>query len=162
PLRCETPVRPRTRASCDPATGASCVAAPARRALPPLRVVRLCRFGRRIPTIRHDAPPRRSRMGAVSEKPPPPGPNTVTGTTEREAGMTRGDEEGFSAQEKKAIKERAAELRKRENGDAEVRKVIAAMTPEEQDMALRIHERILEAVPELQPKLRYGQPAYYL
>lgn len=76
--------------------------------------------------------------------------------------MAKGDEQGFSAQEKKAIKERAAELRKRENGDAEVRKVIAAMTPEEQDMALRIHERILEAVPELQPKLRYGQPAYYL
>ncbi len=72
------------------------------------------------------------------------------------------DDTGLSAAEKKAIKERAAELRKRENGDAEARKVMEAMTPEERDMALRIHEGILERFPSLQPKLRYGQPAYYL
>ncbi len=72
------------------------------------------------------------------------------------------DDGGLSAAEKKAIKERAAELRKRENGDAEARKVMEAMTPEERDMALRIHEAILERYPTLQPKLRYGQPAYYL
>lgn len=72
------------------------------------------------------------------------------------------DDAGLSAAEKKAIKERAAELRKRENGDAEARKVMEAMTPEERDMALRIHEAILERYPALQPKLRYGQPAYYL
>jgi len=71
-------------------------------------------------------------------------------------------DQGFSAEEKKAIKQRAAELKKRENGDAEVRKVITAMTRDEQDMALRIHEGILEQFPQLQPKLRYGQPAYYL
>lgn len=60
------------------------------------------------------------------------------------------------------MKVRAAELRKRENGDADVRKVIAAMTPDEQEIALRIHDTILEQVPQLQPKTRYGQPAYYL
>ena len=76
--------------------------------------------------------------------------------------MTKDDQQGFSPEEKKAIKERAAELKKRENGDAEVRKVVTAMTPAEQDMALRLHESILEQVPRLQPKLRYGQPAYYL
>ncbi len=75
--------------------------------------------------------------------------------------MAKDTEQQFSAEEKKAIRERAAELRKRENGDAEVRKVIQAMTPAEQDMALRIHEGILERFPQLQPKLRYGQPAYY-
>lgn len=72
------------------------------------------------------------------------------------------DDSGLSAAEKKAIKERAAELRKRENGDAEARKVMEAMTPQERDMALRIHEGILEKYPAMQPKLRYGQPAYYL
>ena len=76
--------------------------------------------------------------------------------------MAETKEQGFSAEEKKAIKQRAAELKKRENGDAEVRKVITAMTKDEQDMALRIHEGILERFPQLQPKLRYGQPAYYL
>jgi uncharacterized protein YdhG (YjbR/CyaY superfamily) len=69
---------------------------------------------------------------------------------------------GLSAAEKKAIKERAAETRKRQNGDAEARKVMEAMTPEERDMALRLHDAILERFPRLQPKLRYGQPAYYL
>ncbi|BDI21358.1 DUF1801 domain-containing protein [Herbiconiux sp. L3-i23] len=68
----------------------------------------------------------------------------------------------FSADERKAMRVRAAELKKRENGDAEVRKIIDAMTPDEQHIALRIHEAILEQVPQLQPKLRYGQPAYYL
>ncbi|GAB3409649.1 hypothetical protein GCM10027515_28710 [Schumannella luteola] len=70
--------------------------------------------------------------------------------------------ETFSADERKAMKTRAAELKKRENGDAEVRKIIDVMTDEEQAIALRIHEAILEQVPQLQPKLRYGQPAYYL
>lgn len=70
--------------------------------------------------------------------------------------------ETFSADERKAMKTRAAELKKRENGDAEVRKIIGAMTTEEQQIALRLHDAILEQVPQLQPKLRYGQPAYYL
>ncbi|WP_053387043.1 DUF1801 domain-containing protein [Leucobacter japonicus] len=70
--------------------------------------------------------------------------------------------ETLSAEERKAIRTRAAELKKRENGDAEVRKIIEAMTPDEQNIALRLHEAILEEVPRLQPKLRYGQPAYYL
>lgn len=72
------------------------------------------------------------------------------------------DTETLSAEERKALKTRAAELKKRENGDAEVRKIIAAMTPDEQVIALRLHEAILEKVPHLLPKLRYGQPAYYL
>ena len=76
--------------------------------------------------------------------------------------MPTDPQERFSADERKAMKIRAAELKKRENGDAEVRKIIEVMTPDEQEIALRIHEAILDQLPQLQPKLRYGQPAYYL
>ncbi|WJY00319.1 DUF1801 domain-containing protein [Curtobacterium sp. 458] len=69
--------------------------------------------------------------------------------------------DALSAEERKAIRVRAAELKKREDGDAAVRAIIGDMTPGEQEIALRIHDAILERVPQLQPKPRYGQPAYY-
>jgi uncharacterized protein YdhG (YjbR/CyaY superfamily) len=81
--------------------------------------------------------------------------------------------DGFTADEKAAMKERAAELRaeaKREKGAAkaaaELTDVLDAIAklPEDADraLALRLHEVILEAAPQLAPRTWYGMPAYAL
>ena len=75
--------------------------------------------------------------------------------------------EGFTAQERAAMKARAAELR------AEGRKgakkadelqacldAIAAMTPEDRALAERVHATITATAPGLSPKTWYGMPAY--
>ncbi|TDE57730.1 DUF1801 domain-containing protein [Nonomuraea mesophila] len=76
---------------------------------------------------------------------------------------------GFSEEERAAIKERAAELKKeasRGHGSkaaAEERDVlskIAEMEPSDRAMAERIHAIVTANAPELSPKLYYGQPAY--
>lgn len=75
--------------------------------------------------------------------------------------------EGFSAAEKSAMKERAAETRKRrgkttpEQDLAEVLEKIAAMADDDREIVGRLHEIITTAAPELAPKTWYGMPAYY-
>jgi len=74
---------------------------------------------------------------------------------------------GFSAQERAAMKARAAELR------AEGRKgakkadqlqaaldAIANMAPEDRALAERVHAAVTAAAPQLSPKTWYGMPAY--
>lgn len=77
--------------------------------------------------------------------------------------------DGFSEQERTAMKERAAELKKeakRGRGDkaaAEARDVlskIAEMAPADRAVAERLHAIVTANAPELAPKLWYGQPAY--
>ena len=78
--------------------------------------------------------------------------------------------EGFSAEERAAIKERAAELRaeKRRGRDADkkaedesaVLAAIAEMTDSDRGLAERLHAVITTAAPDLSPKLWYGMPAY--
>jgi hypothetical protein len=48
---------------------------------------------------------------------------------------------------------------KKADDDAAVREKIAAMNPFEK-IAVRMHEVITEAAPELQPRLWYGMPGY--
>lgn len=74
---------------------------------------------------------------------------------------------GFSAQERAAMKERAAELRKETKrgaeaaaAAAEVSAKIEAMAEPDRTVAARIHEIVTEVAPDLAPKLWYGQPAY--
>jgi uncharacterized protein YdhG (YjbR/CyaY superfamily) len=79
-------------------------------------------------------------------------------------------EDGFSAQERAAIKARAAELRaeaKRARGaemaaaDAvDVLAKIAEMPDGDREMAERVHAMVTTVAPELAPKLYYGQPGY--
>ncbi|MHB1455170.1 MAG: iron chaperone [Saccharofermentanales bacterium] len=73
----------------------------------------------------------------------------------------------FSDFEKAAMKQRAKELKaetktsnKREQGEAAVQEVIAAMPESDRDIAERIHRIVTEAAPELWPKTWYGMPAY--
>lgn len=76
---------------------------------------------------------------------------------------------GFSEQERAAMRERAAELRKeakRARGgrkaaeELDVLAKIAEMADADRAVAERIHAIVTETAPELSPKLWYGQPAY--
>lgn len=86
--------------------------------------------------------------------------------------MTRktDDAAGFSAQEKAAMKERAAELKaearraksaqKAAAEEAELLAKIAQMPDADRQLAERVHEIVTEVAPDLSPKLYYGQPGY--
>ncbi|GAA3763315.1 iron chaperone [Micromonospora maritima] len=75
--------------------------------------------------------------------------------------------EGFSAEERAAMKERAAELRA--EGKKGAKKAdelqalldrIAQMAPDDRELAERVHVTISANAPELSPKTWYGMPAY--
>jgi uncharacterized protein YdhG (YjbR/CyaY superfamily) len=75
--------------------------------------------------------------------------------------------DGFSAEERAAMKERAAELRaegkkgaKKADGLQAVLDRIAEMAPEDRVLAERVHLAVTTAAPELLPKTWYGMPAY--
>lgn len=77
---------------------------------------------------------------------------------------------GFSAQERAAMKERAAELRaeaKRSKSaqkaaaeEAELLAKIEQMPDGDRQMAQRVHTIVTTVAPALAPKLYYGQPGY--
>ncbi|MGN9777531.1 iron chaperone [Micromonospora sp. H33] len=77
------------------------------------------------------------------------------------------ESDGFSAEERAAMKERAAELRaegkkgaKKADGLQAVLDRIAQMAPEDRALAERVHVTVTDAAPELSPKTWYGMPAY--
>jgi uncharacterized protein YdhG (YjbR/CyaY superfamily) len=78
-----------------------------------------------------------------------------------------GSSEGFSAEERAAMKERAAELRaegkkgaKQADGLQAVLDAIAKMAPDDRALAERVHVTVTAAAPGLLPKTWYGMPAY--
>jgi len=75
--------------------------------------------------------------------------------------------EGFSAEEKAAMRERAKELKaearvskNRGEGEKAVMAAITAMLEPDRSMAKRIHEIVTANAPDLMPKTWYGMPAY--
>ena len=75
--------------------------------------------------------------------------------------------DGFSAEERAAMKERAAELRsagrtgaKKADGLQAVLDRIAGMSPPDRMLAERVHMTVTTAAPSLVPKTWYGMPAY--
>ncbi len=76
--------------------------------------------------------------------------------------------EGFTAEEKAAMKARAQELKavakaskNRAEGEKALLAAVAAMKdPTDRSMGKRIHELVTAAAPELMPKTWYGMPAY--
>jgi uncharacterized protein YdhG (YjbR/CyaY superfamily) len=77
------------------------------------------------------------------------------------------DSGGFSADERAAMKERAAELRaegkkgaKKADGLQATLDAIEKMAPEDRALAERVHVTVTSAAPELSPKTWYGMPAY--
>ena len=74
---------------------------------------------------------------------------------------------GFSADERAAMKARAAELRaegrkgaKKADGLQAALDAIAAMDPDDRAIAERVHVTMTTVAPELSPKTWYGMPAY--
>jgi uncharacterized protein YdhG (YjbR/CyaY superfamily) len=87
-------------------------------------------------------------------------------SAKRTAGKTR---EGFTDEERGAMKERAKELKAsarrgsragKEDGESEVLAKIAEMTEPDRGMAERIHAVVKASAPDLSPKTWYGMPAY--
>jgi len=68
--------------------------------------------------------------------------------------------DGFTAEEKAAMRARARELKAAEDGETAVRESLAAMSPEDRAVGERLHEIILETAPGLTPRTWYGMPAY--
>jgi uncharacterized protein YdhG (YjbR/CyaY superfamily) len=75
--------------------------------------------------------------------------------------------DGFSAEERAAMKERAAELRaegkkgaKKADGLQQLLDAIEKMAPEDRALAERVHVTVTKAAPDLAPKTWYGMPAY--
>jgi uncharacterized protein YdhG (YjbR/CyaY superfamily) len=71
--------------------------------------------------------------------------------------------EGFTAEEKAAMKARAQELKaaaKKADGESAVLAKIAEMSEPDRAMAKRLHAIIKTSAPALSPKTWYGMPAY--
>jgi uncharacterized protein YdhG (YjbR/CyaY superfamily) len=80
---------------------------------------------------------------------------------------TKTESDGFSAEERAAMKERAAELRaegkkgaKKADGLQAVLDAIEKMEGDDRVLAERVHVAVTENAPELMPKTWYGMPAY--
>jgi uncharacterized protein YdhG (YjbR/CyaY superfamily) len=79
----------------------------------------------------------------------------------------KNESDGFSTEERAAMKERAAELRaegkngpKKADGLQAVLDRIAEMAPEDRALAERVYVTVTATAPELSPKTWYGMPAY--
>ena len=92
--------------------------------------------------------------------------------TQKSAGSSAATEkkyDGFTDEERGAMKERAKELKadarrgprgKKADEESAVLAKIAEMTESDRAMAERLHAVIKASAPELSPKLWYGMPAY--
>jgi uncharacterized protein YdhG (YjbR/CyaY superfamily) len=77
--------------------------------------------------------------------------------------MSAKKSEGFTAEERAAMRERARELKaeaQRADGDRAVLAKIAEMQEPDRAMAERLHEIVKASAPALSPKTWYGMPAY--
>jgi len=71
--------------------------------------------------------------------------------------------DGFTVEERKAMRERAKELKLQGNKEAaekDLLEKIAEMPAPDKSMATKIHQLVKKHAPELDPKTWYGMPAY--
>jgi uncharacterized protein YdhG (YjbR/CyaY superfamily) len=94
-------------------------------------------------------------------------PRDDEGEHEMPAKTARSGSDGFTAEERAAMKERAAELRaegkkgaRKADGLQAVLDAIAKMAPEDRALAERVHVAVTATAPDLLPKTWYGMPAY--
>jgi uncharacterized protein YdhG (YjbR/CyaY superfamily) len=87
-------------------------------------------------------------------------------TPKSEPRASKKESEGFTAEERAAMKERAQELKAssrkgaRADGESDVLAKIAEMPEPDRSLAQRVHELVREHAPDLAPKTWYGMPAY--
>ena len=83
--------------------------------------------------------------------------------TQKSAKSTDTKFEGFTDDERAAMKERAQELKaeaRKADGENAVLEKIAEMPEPDRAMAERLHEIVKASAPALSPKTWYGMPAY--
>jgi uncharacterized protein YdhG (YjbR/CyaY superfamily) len=89
---------------------------------------------------------------------------TTTKSTAKKTTTTAKSYDGFTDDERAAMKERARELKaasgKAEAEAAVLEKIAEIADPGDRAMAERIHAIVKESAPELAPKTWYGMPAY--
>jgi uncharacterized protein YdhG (YjbR/CyaY superfamily) len=71
--------------------------------------------------------------------------------------------QGFTAEERAAMRERARELKasaSKEDAERDVLAKIAEMTGSDRAMAKRVHAIVTASAPSLEPRTWYGMPAY--
>ena len=85
---------------------------------------------------------------------------STTAKGKQKSAKSTDKKEGFTAEEKAAMRARARELKDKTDGESAVRAAIAAMSPQDRAIAKRLHELIKATAPELSPKTWYGMPAY--
>jgi uncharacterized protein YdhG (YjbR/CyaY superfamily) len=82
------------------------------------------------------------------------------------AGTLDEAQDGFTEEERAAMKERAAEVRRssrrgpKADPEVEVLEKIGGMAEGDRLLATRVHAIVREAAPHLTPRLWYGMPAY--
>ena len=77
--------------------------------------------------------------------------------------MATKNSEGFTAEEKAAMRQRAKELKaeqEKADGESEVLAKLAEMTESDRALGERLHALIKASAPALSPKTWYGMPAY--
>ncbi len=83
--------------------------------------------------------------------------------TTKKADRTATTNSGFTADEKAAMKERAAELKRQQNkadGEADLQAKIAALPGSDKAMAEKLDAIVKRVAPDLEPRTYYGMPAY--
>jgi uncharacterized protein YdhG (YjbR/CyaY superfamily) len=85
---------------------------------------------------------------------------STTAKKGKQSAKSTDKKEGFTAEEKAAMRARARELKDKTDGGSAVRAAIAEMSPQDRAIAERIHELVTAAAPDLSPKTWYGMPAY--
>jgi hypothetical protein len=84
-------------------------------------------------------------------------------SAKRTAATGRKASEGFTDEERAAMKERARELKAaadKEDGERDVLAKIAELSGPDRALGERLHAIITASAPALSPRLWYGQPAY--
>ena len=104
---------------------------------------------------------------ACCERPSTTRRRELEGTPQVATKNAKSESDGFSAEERAAMKERAAELRaegkhgaKKADGLEELLAKIAEMAPTDRALAQRVHVTVTANAPQLSPKTWYGMPAY--
>jgi uncharacterized protein YdhG (YjbR/CyaY superfamily) len=94
-------------------------------------------------------------------------PTKTSATSTTSTTKAPASSDGFSAQERAAMKERANELRaegrkgaKKADGLQACLESIEKMEPKDRALAERVHVAVTTAAPELEPKTWYGMPSY--
>ena len=68
--------------------------------------------------------------------------------------------DGFTAEEKAAMRARAKELKLAAEGESAILDALKKMTPSDRKIGERIHAIVKDVAPDLTPKTWYGMPSY--